>query len=105
MPAYRSMGFTSWIYSEPRPQGIIEADPLSQEPGGRVHQRNQPTAETAEKSPYQSEMRAFGYNRRSRPSLLDDVGKAFPELKVLQWHAGFPWIDECLVLVAKHPNF
>jgi len=40
-----------------------------------------------------------------RPYLLDDAGKAFPNLKILVCHAGLPWVDECLVLVAKHPNF
>ena len=40
-----------------------------------------------------------------RPFLLDDVGRAFPNLKLLVCHAGAPWVDECLVLVAKHPNF
>ncbi|MFA5675674.1 MAG: amidohydrolase family protein [Christensenellales bacterium] len=40
-----------------------------------------------------------------RPFLLDDVGCAFPNLKLLACHAGAPWVDECLVLAAKHPNF
>lgn len=41
----------------------------------------------------------------ARPYLLDDVGRAFPKLKILICHAGFPWVEECIVLVAKHPNF
>ena len=40
-----------------------------------------------------------------RPFLLDDVGRKFPDLKLLVCHAGLPWVDENLVLVAKHPNF
>ena len=40
-----------------------------------------------------------------RPYLLDEVGREFPNLKVLVCHAGTPWVDECLVLVGKHPNF
>ena len=40
-----------------------------------------------------------------QPYLLDDVGRAFPDLKLLICHAGVPWVDECLVLAAKHPNF
>ncbi len=40
-----------------------------------------------------------------RPFLLDDVGILFPNLKVLVCHGGFPWVDEAIVLVAKHPNF
>lgn len=43
--------------------------------------------------------------RLGRPFLLDDVGRAFPDLKLLVCHAGEPWVDECLVLAAKHPNF
>jgi len=34
-----------------------------------------------------------------RPYLLDDVGREFPNLKLLVCHAGTPWVDECLVLV------
>lgn len=41
----------------------------------------------------------------ARPYLLDDVGRAFPDLKILVCHAGAPWVEECLVLAAKHPNF
>lgn len=41
----------------------------------------------------------------ARPYLLDDVGRAFPDLKLLICHAGVPWVEECLVLAAKHPNF
>ncbi len=40
-----------------------------------------------------------------RPFLLDDVGLEFRDLKVLVCHAGFPWTEECLCLVMKHPNF
>jgi len=40
-----------------------------------------------------------------RPYLLDDVGREFPDLKLLVCHAGNPWVDECLVLVGKHPNY
>lgn len=40
-----------------------------------------------------------------RPYLLDDAGRVFPNLKILLCHAGTPWVDECLVLLGKHPNF
>jgi predicted TIM-barrel fold metal-dependent hydrolase len=40
-----------------------------------------------------------------RPWLLDAVGRHFPDLKLLVCHAGFPWLDECIVLVERHPNF
>ena len=38
------------------------------------------------------------------PVLLDDVARAFPNLRLLVCHAGHPWIDECLVLISRHRN-
>lgn len=43
--------------------------------------------------------------RYERPWLLDDVGRHFPDLHVLVCHAGWPWVDECIALMVKHPNF
>ncbi len=40
-----------------------------------------------------------------RPFLLDDVGRAFKNLRVLICHAGVPWYDEALIIAGKHPNF
>ena len=40
-----------------------------------------------------------------RPWLLDAVGRAFPDLKIVIAHAGLPWLDECTALVGRHPNF
>jgi predicted TIM-barrel fold metal-dependent hydrolase len=40
-----------------------------------------------------------------RPYLLDKIGRSFPDLKLLVCHAGAPWLDECIVLVERHPNF
>jgi len=40
----------------------------------------------------------------SRPSLLDDVAREFPELRIIVAHLGYPWVDEAIVLVGKHPN-
>ena len=40
-----------------------------------------------------------------RPFLLDKIGREFPDLKLLVCHAGAPWLDECIVLVERHPNF
>lgn len=40
-----------------------------------------------------------------RPWLLDAVGRRFPDLKVIVAHAGLPWLDECITLVQRHPNF
>jgi predicted TIM-barrel fold metal-dependent hydrolase len=38
------------------------------------------------------------------PVLLDDVARAFPNLRLLVCHAGHPWVDECLVLISRHRN-
>lgn len=40
-----------------------------------------------------------------RPILLDVIGREFPDLKICVAHAGLPWLDECIVLVERHPNF
>lgn len=41
----------------------------------------------------------------ARPALLDDVGRTFRDLRVIIAHTGFPWQDEALHLLTKHPNF
>lgn len=41
----------------------------------------------------------------ARPYLLDDVGREFRKLRLIVAHAGTPWIDECIDLCARHPNF
>jgi predicted TIM-barrel fold metal-dependent hydrolase len=40
----------------------------------------------------------------ARPHLLDEVARAFPNLKIVISHMGYPWVDEALVLLGKHPN-
>jgi predicted TIM-barrel fold metal-dependent hydrolase len=40
-----------------------------------------------------------------RPAILDDVGRAFRGLRVIVAHVGWPWVDEALFLLTKHPNF
>lgn len=39
------------------------------------------------------------------PVLLDEVGVKFRNLKVIVAHLGYPWVDQAICLVAKHPNF
>jgi hypothetical protein len=39
-----------------------------------------------------------------RPMLLDEVAREFPNLRIIISHLGYPWIDETLVLLSKHPN-
>lgn len=40
----------------------------------------------------------------ARPYLLDEVAREFPTLKIVLAHLGYPWVDECVVLLGKHPN-
>lgn len=40
----------------------------------------------------------------ARPMLLDEVAREIAELKLVIAHLGYPWIDECIVLLGKHPN-
>ncbi len=40
----------------------------------------------------------------ARPVLLDEVARDFPDLKIVIAHMGYPWIDEVVVLLGKHPN-
>jgi predicted TIM-barrel fold metal-dependent hydrolase len=41
----------------------------------------------------------------AKPLLLDEVGREFRKLKLIIAHLGSPWVDECLLLLMKHPNF
>lgn len=40
----------------------------------------------------------------SRPLLLDEVAREFPDLRIVVSHLGYPWIHETVVLLAKHAN-
>jgi predicted TIM-barrel fold metal-dependent hydrolase len=40
-----------------------------------------------------------------RPAILDDIGRVFRDLRVIVAHTGWPWVDEALFLLTKHPNF
>jgi len=40
-----------------------------------------------------------------RPAILDDIGRIFRDLRVIVAHCGWPWVDEALFLLTKHPNF
>jgi predicted TIM-barrel fold metal-dependent hydrolase len=40
-----------------------------------------------------------------RPWLLDEVGRTFPELKLVVNHLAYPYVDECTCLIARHENF
>lgn len=38
------------------------------------------------------------------PYLLDEVARAFPDLKIVLSSFGMPWIDQCVALMTKHPH-
>ncbi len=40
----------------------------------------------------------------ARPLLLDEVAREFPGLRVVVAHMGYPWVDETVVLLGKHPH-
>ena len=39
-----------------------------------------------------------------RPSGLDEVARSFPRMRIVIGELGWPWIDECLAMLMKHPN-
>lgn len=40
----------------------------------------------------------------ARPHHFDDVARAFPNLKIIISHCGFPFTDELLAMIGKHDN-
>ena len=40
----------------------------------------------------------------SRPLLLDEVAREFPDLRIIISHLGYPWTEETVVLLGKHAN-
>jgi len=38
------------------------------------------------------------------PTALDEVARTFPDLKIVISHLGFPWVEQTIALLAKHPN-
>ena len=40
----------------------------------------------------------------AQPMLLDAVARDLPNLKIVIAHLGFPWVQETLTLLTKHPN-
>lgn len=40
----------------------------------------------------------------AQPALLDEVAREFPSLKIIIAHLGFPWVNETIILLAKHAN-
>ena len=40
----------------------------------------------------------------AQPVLLDEIARELPDLKMIIAHMGYPWVNETVVLLAKHPN-
>lgn len=40
----------------------------------------------------------------ARSFLLDEIARELPDLKIVIAHMGYPWVQETIVLLAKHPN-
>lgn len=40
----------------------------------------------------------------ARPMLWDEVARSIPKLPIVLGQLGYPWIDETLVMLAKHPH-
>lgn len=40
-----------------------------------------------------------------QPALLDEVLIHFPDLRLVGAHMGYPWVDEVVSLLVRHPNF
>lgn len=40
----------------------------------------------------------------TRPWLFDEVAIRYPELRMVLAHVGHPFVDECLVVIRKHPH-
>ena len=39
------------------------------------------------------------------PGAIDEVAAYFPELRIVGLHGGWPWLEEFMGLMLKHPNF
>ncbi len=39
-----------------------------------------------------------------RPIYIDEVAMDFPGLKIILSHTGWPWVEEVVAMVSKHPN-
>ncbi|MEK6711393.1 MAG: amidohydrolase family protein [Nitrospinota bacterium] len=46
----------------------------------------------------------LGPTRYTLPILLDDVASDFPDLKIVAYHAGYPYWEDLVMLMWKHPH-
>jgi predicted TIM-barrel fold metal-dependent hydrolase len=46
----------------------------------------------------------FAAHEYGNPTLIDRIARAFPRMKMIIAHIGQPWVEECVVLMRKHPQ-
>ena len=44
------------------------------------------------------------YMEYAQPLAIDEIARSFPSLKIIISHMGFPWVEQTISLLAKHPN-
>jgi predicted TIM-barrel fold metal-dependent hydrolase len=42
--------------------------------------------------------------RYAHPLVMDEIAMLFPDLRIVMAHLAHPWLEDCLVVVRKHPN-
>jgi predicted TIM-barrel fold metal-dependent hydrolase len=42
--------------------------------------------------------------RYAHPLVMDEIAILFPELHIVMAHIGHPWLEDCMVVIRKHPN-
>jgi uncharacterized protein len=47
---------------------------------------------------------AIAYLEYAQPLAIDEIVRSFPSLKIIISHMGFPWVEQTVSLLAKHPN-
>jgi predicted TIM-barrel fold metal-dependent hydrolase len=46
----------------------------------------------------------FAMHEYASPTFLDRIARTYPKMKMIVAHLGQPWMDECVVLMRKHPQ-
>jgi uncharacterized protein len=46
----------------------------------------------------------FAAHEYGNPTLLDRIARTFPKLRMIVAHIGQPWVEDCVVLLRKHPQ-
>ena len=42
--------------------------------------------------------------RYAHPLVMDEIAILFPELRIVMAHIGHPWLEDCMIVIRKHPN-